>query len=333
MVRSIHSYHPSPRDPLTCPCSRRYPIARVQRCQSRFWRHWLGGPLPSADTMGTVHSKMDAGALRDAFHQVYGQLKRNKALPDNGGISLSGYPWNCAHLRNEFSVSLDIGVRNSSRYLYGTGNAEPFVGEDSAWSLGCMTSMTKSVNVRRVLCHVAHVNNDFTIFENLNTACFSRQVKARKQFSSLVVEGLNNNVKVTMRNLTPSGRSESQKLPVSLTSEAAKACTNRQVLMTSRDFKLQPIDHAGHTHQGPWRGSARGLSVRYRSAPLRVGQAGCLADREVTAVKQSGNGPCPVPLTGEQQRAAIIDGNAQHIGTAGFAVVFQREGERFIPAQ
>ena len=57
--------------------------------QARFWKRWLGGRLPSADTMGTVHSKMDASTLRDAMHQVYGQLKRNKALPDNRGISLA----------------------------------------------------------------------------------------------------------------------------------------------------------------------------------------------------------------------------------------------------
>ena len=48
--------------------------------QSRFWRYWLGGALPSADTMGNVYSKMDAGTLRDAMHQVYGQLKRNKGF-------------------------------------------------------------------------------------------------------------------------------------------------------------------------------------------------------------------------------------------------------------
>ena len=59
--------------------------------QSRFWKRWLGGRLPSADTMGTGHSKMDASTLRDAMHQVYGQLKRNKALPDNRGISLAGF--------------------------------------------------------------------------------------------------------------------------------------------------------------------------------------------------------------------------------------------------
>jgi hypothetical protein len=56
---------------------------------SRFWKRWLGHPMPSAETMGDVHSKMDAGTLREAIHQVYGRLKSNKALPDNGGISLA----------------------------------------------------------------------------------------------------------------------------------------------------------------------------------------------------------------------------------------------------
>ena len=57
--------------------------------ESRFWKRWLGHPMPSAETMGDVHSKMEATALRDAIHQVYGCLKRNKALPDNHGISLA----------------------------------------------------------------------------------------------------------------------------------------------------------------------------------------------------------------------------------------------------
>ena len=56
---------------------------------SRFWKHWLGQPLPSADTLGDVHSKMEAEMLREAIHQVYGRLKRNKALPDQRGLSLA----------------------------------------------------------------------------------------------------------------------------------------------------------------------------------------------------------------------------------------------------
>jgi hypothetical protein len=56
---------------------------------SRFWKPWLGHPMPSAETMGDVRSKMDATALRAAIHRVYGDLKGNKALPDNHGISLA----------------------------------------------------------------------------------------------------------------------------------------------------------------------------------------------------------------------------------------------------
>jgi hypothetical protein len=70
---------------------------------SRFWKHWLGQPMPSADTMGDVHSKMDVGTLREAIHQVYGGLKWNKALPDNHGISLAivdGHESHASYLRH-----------------------------------------------------------------------------------------------------------------------------------------------------------------------------------------------------------------------------------------
>src|SRR6266699_4732938 len=71
--------------------------------ESRFWKRWLGHPMPSAETMGDVHSKMDAGKLREAIHQVYGCLKRNKALPDDHGISLAivdGHESHASYLRH-----------------------------------------------------------------------------------------------------------------------------------------------------------------------------------------------------------------------------------------
>jgi hypothetical protein len=70
---------------------------------SRFWKRWLGHPMPSAETMGDVHSKMEAGTLWEAIHQVYGYLKRNKALPDNRGISLAivdGHESHASYLRH-----------------------------------------------------------------------------------------------------------------------------------------------------------------------------------------------------------------------------------------
>ena len=70
---------------------------------SRFWKHWLNRPMPSAETMGAVHSKMDADTLREAIHQVYACLKRNKALPDNRGISLAivdGHESHASYLRH-----------------------------------------------------------------------------------------------------------------------------------------------------------------------------------------------------------------------------------------
>lgn len=57
--------------------------------QSRFWKSWLGQSVCSADTIGRVHSLLDAGQLRQGIHHIYDCLKRNKALPDTYGIGVA----------------------------------------------------------------------------------------------------------------------------------------------------------------------------------------------------------------------------------------------------
>jgi hypothetical protein len=57
--------------------------------RSGFFRHWLARPVCSADTIGRVNALMDAEGLRRGIHHVYGRLKRNKALPDHGGIGIA----------------------------------------------------------------------------------------------------------------------------------------------------------------------------------------------------------------------------------------------------
>ncbi|MCK5558403.1 MAG: hypothetical protein KAJ01_08495 [Candidatus Hydrogenedentes bacterium] len=47
---------------------------------SRFWRKWLGGPMPSADTIGRVCALADPADIRAVAHDVYSRLKRMKAL-------------------------------------------------------------------------------------------------------------------------------------------------------------------------------------------------------------------------------------------------------------
>ena len=47
---------------------------------SRFWNRWLGGALPSADTMGRVAAAVDSANLRALLHHLYSRLKRMKAL-------------------------------------------------------------------------------------------------------------------------------------------------------------------------------------------------------------------------------------------------------------
>jgi len=55
--------------------------ALEQSAGSRFWRRTLGGPLPSADTLGRVPAGMDEDQLRAILAAQYTQFKRNKALP------------------------------------------------------------------------------------------------------------------------------------------------------------------------------------------------------------------------------------------------------------
>jgi hypothetical protein len=54
--------------------------ALEQTQPSRFWHRFLGAPLPSADTLGRVPERLAADSIRDALHQIYTLLKRNKAL-------------------------------------------------------------------------------------------------------------------------------------------------------------------------------------------------------------------------------------------------------------
>ena len=54
--------------------------ALEQTRPSRFWNHWLGGPIPSADTVGRVFALTDCDTIRAGIHEVYTPLKRNKAL-------------------------------------------------------------------------------------------------------------------------------------------------------------------------------------------------------------------------------------------------------------
>ena len=55
--------------------------ALEQSRPSRFWSSWLGGPMPSADSVGRICTQVDLEALREANALVYSRLKRAKALP------------------------------------------------------------------------------------------------------------------------------------------------------------------------------------------------------------------------------------------------------------
>ncbi len=54
--------------------------ALEQTAGNCFWKKWLGGSLPSADTVGSVFSTVDCNAFRGILRHLYSRLKRNKVL-------------------------------------------------------------------------------------------------------------------------------------------------------------------------------------------------------------------------------------------------------------
>jgi hypothetical protein len=70
---------------------------------STFWKEWLDDDLPSATSMGRVYAKMVCDGYREALHDVYTRLKRNKSLPGIGGIDaavLDGHESSSSYLRH-----------------------------------------------------------------------------------------------------------------------------------------------------------------------------------------------------------------------------------------
>ena len=56
---------------------------------SSFFRRWLGQSVCSADSVGRVTALTEAESLRRGIHHIYDRLKRNKALPDQGGLAVA----------------------------------------------------------------------------------------------------------------------------------------------------------------------------------------------------------------------------------------------------
>ena len=78
--------------------------ALEQTRRSRSWPTWVGGKLPSADTMGRVFTSLSPEDLRAANRDVYTRLKRNKALqPFWHGLTvlvLDGHESHSSYLTN-----------------------------------------------------------------------------------------------------------------------------------------------------------------------------------------------------------------------------------------
>ena len=90
--------------------------------RSRFWRDWLQASMPSADTVGRVHALADPDKFREAIHTVYACLKRNKALPDDRGITVAivdGHESHSSYLRHcAGCLQRTIHTEHSDRVQY-----------------------------------------------------------------------------------------------------------------------------------------------------------------------------------------------------------------------
>jgi hypothetical protein len=77
--------------------------ALEQSKRNPFWKRWLKGPLPSADTIGRVASLLDCNVIRAGLHKIYTRQRRNKALKGflQGlfGLVIDGHESSSSYLR------------------------------------------------------------------------------------------------------------------------------------------------------------------------------------------------------------------------------------------
>ena len=99
--------------------------ALEQSAPSRFWRRWLGGAMPSADTVGRVCAQIEPDDVRSVQHSVYSRLNRMKALPPlTGGLRvavLDGHESNASYLRHCdacLSRTIRTGDRERTQYYH-----------------------------------------------------------------------------------------------------------------------------------------------------------------------------------------------------------------------
>lgn len=89
---------------------------------SSFFRRWLGHPVCSADSVGRVTARMDAEGLRRGIHHIYDRLKRNKALPDQGGLAvavLDGHESHASYRRHcPGCLERNVGTGQTERIQY-----------------------------------------------------------------------------------------------------------------------------------------------------------------------------------------------------------------------
>ncbi len=77
--------------------------ALEQTRQRGYWRRWIGGALPSADSIGRVCAQVNPDDIRNIIREMYTRLKRNKAIRPVYGkfyaIVIDGHEPNASYVR------------------------------------------------------------------------------------------------------------------------------------------------------------------------------------------------------------------------------------------
>jgi DDE family transposase len=100
-----------------------------------FWKRWLGAPLPSADSLGRIASRMDPTPIRQINEHLYARLKRNKALPPpwHGltALILDGHETHASYLcRCNGCLQRGVQTANGKRIQYYHRNVTAMLATD-----------------------------------------------------------------------------------------------------------------------------------------------------------------------------------------------------------
>lgn len=109
--------------------------ALEQTRPSRVWSSWLGGSMPSADSIGRICAYTDSDTVREAIQTVYRRFKRAKSLhvPSHGLVALilDGHESHATYRRHcDGCLERKISTKNGEQIQYYHRHVTAYLGFD-----------------------------------------------------------------------------------------------------------------------------------------------------------------------------------------------------------